>query len=186
MKRVIRGTVLLCMVFLLIAAMASITLAKPVKPAAAAPTATTYVYADDPGWVKTGSWAVEDYAFEGGPKLLVANDAGAGATYTFDGKYKNYEVYASKYWTCGNVEVWVDGAKVATVDLRLDADAATYDNLIASGKFPGNPHNPHTVMIKALGTGGPGIITYTDEYGTPQSIDLSWVHFVNVQYVKVY
>ena len=171
MKGMLRAAVLITLVLVLAAIMAGAAVAKPVKPAGATTLCTSYIYADDPGWVKTGTWAVEDCTAEGGAKLLVANDAGATATYTFNGKYKDVKICASTYWSCGNMEIWIDGCYKKTVN--LNGDPAAYGVLVYQGKFPGNPHDTHTVALKALGTGGPGG-------------DLSFLHFVNVQYVEAY
>jgi hypothetical protein len=182
MKRVTQVIFMLALVLVLALSMASTAFAKPKDGGVAvAAVDTLYVYADNPGWQKTGSWTVEDYTSSGGTKLLVANDAGATAKYTFGGsdKTKTVEVYASTYWTSGYVEILLDGTLVATVN--LNSDTTTYGTLIYKGKFGGNPWSSHTVEIRATGTGGPGTV-YFD--GIPY--DLSYLHFVNVQYLKAY
>ena len=191
MKKMTRSAFLVCVVSLIVVAAMASTLQ------AAAP---YYIEADDPGWVLSPAapanpslgWSIEDYTTLpeefAGPMLLVANDAGATATYNFVGG-KHFEVYSSKYWTCGNIEVWADGKLKATVNLYLDADAGQPEQLVFTGAFPGKPDDgkKHTLMIKPAGTGGPGIVTYVDyETGETHTVDLSWLHFANVQHVYVY
>lgn len=179
MNKVTRTAVLMALVFIITALLSTAAIAKPPEWSKKPPDggSTVYVYADDPGWSKSGTWMVEDYSPDpGGDKLLVANDAGATATYTTTSKAKFIEVYAATYWLCGDVEVYVDGALVATVD--LNSETTSFGVLIYSGKFSGDPNLPHTVEIRALGTGGPGADT---PFG-----DLSWLHFVNVQYLKLW
>jgi hypothetical protein len=182
MKGLTRIAVLLVLVLVLAFCMATTAVAKPKDAGVGVAAADTlFVYADDAGWQKTGTWVVEDYTSYEGAKLLVANDAGATAKYTFGGssKAKTVEVYASTYWTSGYVEILLDGTLVTTVN--LNSDTTTWGKLIYEGKFGGNPWSAHTVEIRAKGTGGPGIVDFDGI-----SYDLSYLHFVNVQYLKAY
>jgi hypothetical protein len=199
MKGITRITILVALVFVLTAAMATTALAKPQEKAAKppiifqAPADAIFVYPSTAGWSTAGTWAIERYStllppYTAGPDLLVANRATSTspevtASYAFAAKYKNYEVYASTYWSCGNAEIYADGNLVWSGSLTGTAPygSATPDVLLASGKFPGNPHDPHTLMIRALGTGGPtsvtiGGITYP----------VSGLNFVNIQYFAVW
>jgi hypothetical protein len=140
-----------------------------------APTPPAYIYADDAGWVKSGTWVVENYTGlePGGTKILVANDYPATATYTVPAGYTRLEVASSKYWLCGNVDVLLDGAVMATVDLINPT--TTWGNVIYTD-LAVNPTTSHTLALRATGTGGPGIHPI---YG-----NLSFLHFVNVQWLR--
>ncbi|MEW6554188.1 MAG: hypothetical protein AB1384_07885 [Actinomycetota bacterium] len=192
MKRTARITVLLALVFFLMAAMTTTVLAKKPPPD---PTggggADITVQANEAGWVTSGTWQLENYTADGGSYILVANDAGASATYTFikDLKVKSQkiDVYASKYWLSGDVQVRIDGVLVATVSLdtvggvkMAPFSAPLFGQLIYSGTFS-NTNSNHTVTLTAVGSGGPGIVNIGGiDY------NLSGLHFVNVQYIHTY
>jgi hypothetical protein len=118
-----------------------------------APTPPAFIYADDAGWAKSGVWAVEDYTGlePGGAKILVANDAGATATYAIPAGYTRLEVASAKYWSCGIAEVLLDGVPVATVD--LNSEETVWGAVIYSTAAL-DPSVPHTLTIRATGTGG--------------------------------
>jgi hypothetical protein len=173
MKGIARIAILVVLVLVLTAAMATTALAKPRsnKPGIG-PQSVHTVYADDAGWVKTGTWVVEDYTGlePGGTKILVANDAGASVTYTFGNDVKNQtiDVYCSTYWLCGSMDVSFEGKPAKAYSLTSSTTA--FGVLIVSGKFSGN--GPYTITLTATGTGGPTAYP-------------AW-HFVNVQYITTY
>ena len=112
----------------------------------------------------------------GGTRLLVGNDAGSTASFTVPAGYTRLRLASCKYWSCGVAEVFLDGEPVATVDLESEDSvwgAVIYENLAL------DPDAPHTLSLRATGTGGPGVV-YID--GVPY--DLSWMHFVNVQWLR--
>jgi hypothetical protein len=193
MKGIKRIAVLTALILILVAAMTTTALAKPKPPDApgGGGGADITVQANDTGWVTTGTWQLENYTADGGSYILVANDAGASATYTFAKalkvKSQKIDVYASKYWLSGDVQVRIDGTLVATVSLNKVGGVAMapfstplFGQLIYSGNFS-SANSDHTVTITATGTGGPGIVNIG---GT--NYDLSGLHFVNVQYIHTY
>jgi len=187
MKKITRIIVLLSLVFILVASMAATAVAakpnKGVSPSAVLAT----IYANDPGWVKTPSsaWKVEQYTklpspLTGEHDLLVANNAGVTASYTFAGdtaKNMYVWIYAAKYWSCGTMEIYLDGTLVTTPPVNLNSTVTDWGNVpIEVGKFKGP--GPHTLTISATGNGGPGIIDGIDysSYG---------LHYVNIWKVEL-
>jgi hypothetical protein len=178
MKKITGIVVLLFLVVVLVASMAATAVAaKPTKIDASAK--DPYYYANDPGWVKTGTWKVEQYTklpppLTGPNDLLVANDAGATASLAVDlqGSLKYIEVWSAKYWQCGTMEIFLDGASQGTFSLNITPVGAApqWSQLIWTSTKQGG--TTHTVTIKALGTGGPPLYPA--------------FHFVNVQYVRTY
>lgn len=144
--------------------------------------AETFIYADDPGWVTDGEWKVEKYTLlpdplTGEADLLVANDADATATYTIPTGYTKMQVASSTYWTCGIVEVYLDGALAKTVD--LNSETTTWGTVIYTNPGQLDPSTTHTLTIRATGQGGPGVVEIDGVV-----YDLSYLHFVNVQYLR--
>ena len=139
-----------------------------------APVPPPYILAGDSGWQKVGTWKVEKYTqlpepYTGPADLLVANDAGATATYTIPAGYTRLEVASSKYWTSGIVEVYLDSSvPVATVN--LNSETTTWGQVIYTNEGL-DPGVAHTLTIRAMGSGGPGG-------------DLWFLHFVNVQWLR--
>jgi hypothetical protein len=192
MKRIPRIAVLLALVLFLMAAMTTTVLAKKPPPDPdGGGGADIAILANDAGWVTSGSWLLENYTADGGSYILVANDTGSSATYTFAKalkvKSQKIDVYASKYWLAGDVQVHIDGTLVATVSLNEVGGVAMtpfstplFGQLVYSGMF-GSANADHTVTITAAGTGGPGIVNIGGiDY------DLSGLHFANVQYIHTY
>jgi Bacterial Ig-like domain len=146
-----------------------------------APVSPAFIYADDAAWVKSGTWALENYTGlePGGTKILVANDAGATATYTVPPGYTRLRVASSKYWSCGYVDVLLDGTVVADdVDLKGPYGSTTWGNVIYEN-LAVNPAVSHTLAIRATGTGGPTSVTIGGV-----TYPVSGLHFVNVQWLK--
>lgn len=140
----------------------------------------TEVCADDPGWSKEGgTWVVEDYACVGGPKLLVTNDTGATASYTFVGK-RCFRVVSARGWNMGRMDILVDGRRVATVD--LNSEETQFGVVVYEGVFHRGPfhYGTHVLTLRCSGEGGPGVVEINGE-----TYDLSWMHFVDVQEVWV-
>jgi len=149
-----------------------------------APQPPEYVYADDSGWEAEpdGAWHLEPYSQLDPPltgqDLLVANDAGATASYAIPAGYTRVTLASAKHWQCGMAEVLLDGVKVAEVDLFYDSDDIDWGVVIYENHAL-DPSTPHTVTLRAKGEGGPGVVWF----GGVQ-YDLSWMHFVNVQWLK--
>ncbi len=148
-----------------------------------APAPPPYILADDPGWVKapSGAWVIERYTQlpppnTGPADLLVANDAGATATYAIPAGYTRLQLASSRYWTSGVAEVYLDGALVATVDLY--SEETSWGDVIYTD-LAVNPDVAHTLALRATGTGGPGIVVIDGV-----TYDLSFLHFVNVQWLR--
>jgi hypothetical protein len=181
MKGITRTTIFVVLVLILTAAMATTAFAKPKADKGGGggggitPLAIHTVYADDPGWVTTGTWVVEDYTGleTDGTKILVANDAGATATYTFgpDVSQQWVEVYSSMYQFCGDMSVKIDRKDAVTMPLYYSGTPATWNNRVFRGRFQ-NYSGDHTVTITCLGTNGSPTYPY--------------LHFVNIQYLYTY
>ncbi len=112
----------------------------------------------------------------GGTKILVANDAGATATYTVPAGYTRLEVASCEYWLCGIAEVYLDGAVVATRRPQEPHGSTTWGNVIYTD-LAVDPAISHTLTIRATGTGGPGI-------RSPRRRPTPFLHFVNVQWLR--
>lgn len=170
MKGLTRAAIVLALVLVLTISMAA--------AAVAAPSWVT-VNASDPGWTTSGTWRLERYslALPGvGSDLQVANDAGATISYTIPAGTRQLQVASATYWNCGIAEVYLNGALVATVDLR--SETTTWGKVIYNNSRL-NPAVPNTVTIRATGTGGPGMYEFNGNI-----YDLTWMHFVNVQYIR--
>lgn len=146
-----------------------------------APQPPEYIYADDPGWSTQGYWYVEPYSqlpepLTGEADLLVANDGGAAASYVIPAGYTRGQLASAKYWQCGVAEVYLDGELVETADLNSDEyvwGVPIYTTLDLE------PSTAHIITLRATGTGGPGLVEID---GVPY--DLTWMHFVNVQWLR--
>ena len=154
--------------------------------------AATVYQADDAGWGLTPAappersetvmgygWVIEHYTTA---NLLVGHNitgqSNATASHSFTGRRVKF--YASTYWECGNVNVYIDGVLEATVNLYYYdipiADPEDPDDLTprttrwAQNVFTlsGLSEGAHTFMIECVGSGSAG-----------------GANFVNVQYIEV-
>ncbi|MFJ1591774.1 peptidoglycan recognition protein [Kitasatospora albolonga] len=102
---------------------------------------------------KTGKWTTKSSKSYLGGKSLSSSAKKAGLTWTFTGRSASWVV--SRAATSGQAYVYVDGKKVATVDLKSSAtkyrDAIWTTSWASSGK--------HTVKIVVVGTKGRPAIT---------------------------
>ncbi|MBN2027920.1 MAG: hypothetical protein JW854_14305 [Actinobacteria bacterium] len=137
----------------------------------------TYYYADDPAWVCSGSWDLEDYrAIETSGGLLWVGHWGevpppdppyspppvptytqASASLQFTGR--RVRVYSARYWACGNVNFYIDGELEDTFNLYYDGGYTngTYIPPLwqqRSFQITGLSKGPHTLIIEAAGSGG--------------------------------
>lgn len=150
------------------------------RPGAPDPMPDPIVYADDPDWATTGTWRLERYTmlpapFTGPADLLVANDAGASASYAIPGKVvkgSGFTLFGSRYRQGGLADVYlIQGREVkwsGVVDFHLDADEPAWDQPLFTFTFPNNGRNWRFEIV-ARGTGS--------------CPDPDW-HFVNIQYIQ--
>lgn len=148
-----------------------------------APQPPDYILAYDQGWVTEGDWYVEPYTqlpypLTGPADLLTANDAGATASYTIPAGYSRVQVASARHWQCGLAEVLLDGEVVATVDLYLDNEGISWGEIIYAD-LDLDPTRDHVISLRATGEGGPGWVEIDGE-----RYDLTWMHFVNVQWLR--
>ncbi len=132
---------------------------------------------DDAGWVYAGSWAREDYrAIETSGGLLWVGHwgeepqsdppydpeppgtfTGASASLQFTGRM--IRVYSARYWSCGNVNFYIDGELKDTFNLYYDGGYfnGTYIPPLwqqRSFQITGLSKGSHTLTIEAAGSGG--------------------------------
>lgn len=138
-------------------------------------TPATVYDVDSPDWSYVGLWAREDYTeTEGGGRVLrLTNNPGATASVTFTGR--RVKVFSSRYWSCGNVQFYIDGDPVGTCNLYYDGGYYDYPNPYKPPlwqqqvfEVTGLSEGQHTLTIGCLG--------YGEEYGQC---------FINFDYVEV-
>ena len=97
----------------------------------------------------SGAWTTQAMTSASGGAVKHAAEAGAAATLRFSGRSVAW--VAPKSSTRGKAEVYLDGRKVATVDL-FSATAQVRSVVYAANAL--DPSVTHTLQIKALGTAG--------------------------------
>ncbi|MEU1480088.1 peptidoglycan recognition protein [Streptomyces sp. NPDC005760] len=102
---------------------------------------------------KSGSWTSRSSTSYLGGKSYSSGSKGASLTWTFTGRSAAWVV--SRASTSGQAYVYVDGAKVATVDLKSSATA--YRQAIWTKSWSSSAK--HTVKIVVVGTSGRPTIT---------------------------
>ncbi|MFL5999295.1 MAG: peptidoglycan recognition protein [Streptomyces sp.] len=102
---------------------------------------------------KSGSWTTRSSTSYLGGKSYSSGSRNASLTWTFTGKSAAWVV--SRASTSGQAYVYVDGAKVATVDLKSSATA--YRQAIWTKSWTSSAK--HTVKIVVVGTSGRPTIT---------------------------
>lgn len=142
------------------------------------------VDADSGQWTRSGLTALEPFVRNGVTSwLLVMNDPGANyVTCAIPAGAVQVQVFSARYWQCGRMNIYIDGALRATVDLYYDnfgtgPEGVLMDQNVYSAALDGS--TPHVLKIEAAGSGGPGIVNIGGV-----DYDLSWVHFANVQYIR--
>lgn len=105
----------------------------------------------------------------------MTNDTGATVTYSFVGK-RWFKVVSAMDWHMGEMDILVNGRRVATVDLW--SEERRFGVVVYAGAFPWHPlcGRVNTLTLRCAGRGGPGVVEIEGE-----TYDLSWMHFVNVQ-----
>ncbi|MEU6350029.1 N-acetylmuramoyl-L-alanine amidase [Streptomyces sp. NPDC047072] len=103
---------------------------------------------------KTGTWTSRSNTSYLGGKSYSSSSKGASLTWTFTGKSAAWVV--SRATGSGQAYVYVDGTKVATVDLRVSG-ATTYRQAIWTKSWSSSAQ--HKVKIVVVGTSGRPTIT---------------------------
>ncbi|MFB6961022.1 peptidoglycan recognition protein [Streptomyces sp. NPDC056309] len=103
--------------------------------------------------VKSGSWTTRSSSSYLGGKSYSSGSKGASLTWTFTGRSAAWVV--SRASTSGQAYVYVDGTKVATVDLK--SSATQYRQAIWTKTWSSSAK--HTVKIVVVGTSGRPTIT---------------------------
>ncbi|WP_418959741.1 N-acetylmuramoyl-L-alanine amidase [Streptomyces tritici] len=103
--------------------------------------------------VRSGTWTAKSSTSYLGGKSLSSGTKGASLTWTFTGRSVSWVV--SRASNSGQAYVYVDGVKVATVDLR--SSTALYRNAIWTRSW--SSAAKHTVKIVVVGTSGRPTVT---------------------------
>ncbi|OGO56264.1 MAG: hypothetical protein A2V85_09495 [Chloroflexi bacterium RBG_16_72_14] len=103
---------------------------------------------DAAGLATEGPWALRRATGYLGDRALRSGSAGATATFTFTGSQVAW--FGTRGPGYGSAQVLVDGARVATIDLRRDA--RTYRRILFRHAWPAS--GPHTLVIRVAGTAG--------------------------------
>ena len=96
----------------------------------------------------TGSWATASNAEHSGGSAKSASAAGASVSYTFNGRAVAWVTTLRP--DAGEVQVWIDGSKVATVDTR--ADETAYRQVVYAKGW--TSYGTHTIKLVVVGTSG--------------------------------
>ena len=100
---------------------------------------------------RTGAWTAKSGSGFLNSKALTASARGARLTFTFTGRAA--AVVMTRSASSGQAEIYVDGVRVATVDLK---GATAYRQAVWAKSLTGSGR--HTLMINVLGTKGrPGV-----------------------------
>lgn len=120
---------------------------------AAASVSGTPVIVQESSATKTGTWTTKSSSSYLGGKSYSSSSKNASLSWTFTGR--SVALVASRAATSGQVYVYVDGAKVSTVDLKSSTtkyrDALWTQNWTSSAK--------HTVKIVVVATSGRPTVT---------------------------
>ncbi len=104
---------------------------------------------NDPSVSYARTWKTQTLAGASGGGVRYSTARGAEATLSFTGSEVAWVAPKSK--TRGKAAVYLDGAKVATVDLFSNATLARQ---VVFSKSNLDPATPHTLEVKNLGTAG--------------------------------
>ncbi|MFJ8577756.1 N-acetylmuramoyl-L-alanine amidase [Micromonospora sp. NPDC093277] len=103
---------------------------------------------------RKGTWSTTTSSKYLGGSALTAKAAKASLSWTFTGRSVSF--VAAKTSASGRVEIWVDGVKNTTLDLK--SSTTQYRQAVWAKSWAGSGR--HTVKIVVLGTSGrPGVIT---------------------------
>ncbi|MBT2377903.1 N-acetylmuramoyl-L-alanine amidase [Streptomyces sp. ISL-111] len=120
---------------------------------AAASVSGTPVILQETSATKTGKWTAKSSSSYLGGKSLTSSAKGASLTWTFTGRSAAWVV--SRAATSGQAYVYVDGTKVATVDLK--SSTTKYRDAIWTRSW--STSAKHTVKIVVVGTSGRPTLT---------------------------
>ena len=95
----------------------------------------------------TGAWTTVSAAENSGGSAKSATAAGASVSYAFNGRAIAWVTTLGP--DAGEVQVWIDGVKVATVDTRADENA--YRQVVYSKGW--SSYGSHTIKLVVVGTG---------------------------------
>ncbi len=93
-----------------------------------------------------GAWTTASDAANSGASAKSATAAGASVTYAFNGRAVAWVTTLRP--DAGEVEVWIDGTKVATIDTR--ADETAYRRVAYSKGW--SSYGSHTIKLVVVGT----------------------------------
>ncbi|MEU1125092.1 N-acetylmuramoyl-L-alanine amidase [Streptomyces sp. NPDC005899] len=120
---------------------------------AAASVAGTPVILQETSATKRGSWTTKSSSSYLGGKSLSSSTKGASLTWTFTGRSAAWVV--SRASTSGQAQVYVDGVKAATVDLK--SSTTKYRQAIWTKSWSASAK--HTVKVVVVGTSGRPALT---------------------------
>jgi uncharacterized protein with LGFP repeats len=103
--------------------------------------------------IRSGSWTTKSSSSYLGGKSFSSSSKSASLTWTFTGRSASWVV--SRASTSGQAYIYVDGTKVATVDLKSSTTA--YRNAIWTKSWTSSAK--HTVKIVVVGTSGRPTVT---------------------------
>ncbi|MGN9776605.1 N-acetylmuramoyl-L-alanine amidase [Micromonospora sp. H33] len=116
--------------------------------------AWTPVFIPEANATRTGTWSGYSSSNYLGGSALTATARGASLSWTFTGR--SVAFIATTTSTSGQADIYVDGVKVKTVDLRSSTTA--YRRIVWTKSWTGSAR--HTVKIVVVGTSGrPRVIT---------------------------
>ncbi|MFI1937096.1 N-acetylmuramoyl-L-alanine amidase [Streptomyces purpureus] len=119
----------------------------------AASVTTTPVVLQETAAVRTGTWATKTASAYFGGRSYSSATKNSSLTWTFTGR--SAALVVSRAATSGQVYVYVDGTKAATVDLK--SSTAKYRDAIWTKSWPAAAR--HTVKIVVVGTAGRPTVT---------------------------
>ena len=121
---------------------------------ATASAAWTPVLLAESGATRSGTWSTVSSSNYLGGAALTSTAAKASLTWSFTGR--SVAFVATRTTTSGQAEIWVDGVKVSTVDLR--SSATEYRRIVWTKSWTSSAK--HTVKVVVVGTSGrPRVIT---------------------------
>ncbi|OKI58017.1 hypothetical protein A6A27_07215 [Micromonospora sp. CB01531] len=114
----------------------------------------TPVFIPEAKATRTGTWSTYTSSNYLGGSALTATTAKASLNWAFTGRSVSF--VATKTTTSGQVEIWVDGVKNTTLDLK--SSTTEYRRILWTKNWTGTAR--HTVKIVVVGTSGrPRVIT---------------------------
>jgi hypothetical protein len=123
---------------------------------ATASAAWTPVFIPETKATRTGTWSTYTSSNYLGGSALTATAAKASLSWVFTGRSVSF--VATKTSASGQAEIWVDGVKVSTVDLKSSTSTVEFRRVVWAQSWSGSAR--HTVKVVVVGTAGrPRVIT---------------------------